>query len=85
MGPQIPVGLVLAPLSARALDHADHRLRRCLAGGRDHAGLIWLLDGHKIVALTADTAVIETAAGARQTYRRLAIEADQVVLAWELE
>lgn len=51
----------------------------------DHAGLIWLLDGHKIFALTADTAVIETAAGARQTYRRLAIEADQVVLAWELE
>ena len=27
----------------------------------DHAGLIWLLGGHKIVALTADTAVIETA------------------------
>jgi hypothetical protein len=51
----------------------------------DHAGLIWLLGGHKIVALTADTAVIETATGARQTYRRVAIEADQAVLAWEFE
>jgi hypothetical protein len=51
----------------------------------DRAGLIWLLDGHKIIAFTADTAVTETATGARQTYRRVAIEPGQVVLAWELE
>ena len=51
----------------------------------DRAGLIWLLDGHKITAFTADTAVTETATGARQTYRRVAIEPGQVVLAWELE
>jgi hypothetical protein len=51
----------------------------------DRAGLIWLLDGHKIIAFTADTAVTETATGVRQTYRRVAIEPGQVVLAWELE
>ena len=51
----------------------------------DHAGLIWLLDGHKLVALATDTAVIETATGARQTYRRVAIEAGRALLAWELE
>jgi len=50
----------------------------------DHAGLIWLLDGQKLVALATDIAVIKTAAGARQTYRRAPSNGDSVVLAWDL-
>jgi hypothetical protein len=38
----------------------------------DRAGLLWFLHGHKLIALTGDTAVLETPRGARQTfYRRL--------------
>ncbi|MGE3944865.1 MAG: hypothetical protein AB7H90_23765 [Alphaproteobacteria bacterium] len=37
---------------------------------RDKAGLLWLLNGDRLVALTADAAVIETRSGARRTYRR---------------
>lgn len=51
----------------------------------DRAGLLWLLNGGKLVALTRDTAVIETSTGARQTYYRRPLEADRVVLAWELD
>jgi hypothetical protein len=36
----------------------------------DCMGLVWLLKGDRIVALTAETAVIETKDGARLTYRR---------------
>lgn len=36
----------------------------------DQAGLIWLLNGQKLVALTAGTAVIQTGTGTRHTYRR---------------
>ncbi len=36
----------------------------------DKAGLLWLLNGHRIVALTEYSATIETETGARQTYRR---------------
>jgi hypothetical protein len=50
----------------------------------DHAGLLWLLNGRKLVALTANTATIETTTGARQTYSRVPIEPGRVVLAWEL-
>jgi hypothetical protein len=49
----------------------------------DQAGLLWLLRGHRLVALTADTAVIETPTGARQTYRCRPSEPG-CVLAWEL-
>jgi hypothetical protein len=49
----------------------------------DMAGLLWLLNGDQVIALTADTAVIERNAGARQTWRRKASEASQV-LVWEL-
>jgi hypothetical protein len=34
------------------------------------AGLIWLLNRDRLVALAADVAVIETRSGTRQTYRR---------------
>jgi hypothetical protein len=50
----------------------------------DRAGLLWLLSWHELVALTRDTATIETSTGARQTYRRGAVEPGSVVLAWEL-
>jgi hypothetical protein len=50
----------------------------------DQAGLLWLFNGHKLVALTANTATIESATGARQTYSRVPIEPGRVVLAWEL-
>jgi hypothetical protein len=50
----------------------------------DRAGLLWLLNGGKLIALTAATATIETIGGARQTYRRRPIEVDAVALAWEL-
>jgi hypothetical protein len=50
----------------------------------DHAGLLWLLHGRRLLALTADAAVIETATGARQTYYRRPAAARDVVLAWEL-
>jgi hypothetical protein len=49
----------------------------------DRAGLLWLLNGGKLVALTAVTATIAIS-GARQTYRRRPIEVDAVALAWEL-
>jgi hypothetical protein len=49
----------------------------------DRAGLLWLLHGDRLVALTADTAIIETSTGARQTYRRKPAEPGRV-LAWEL-
>jgi hypothetical protein len=49
----------------------------------DHAGLLWLLDGDKLVALTENTATIERRTGARQTYRRKPNTPGRV-LAWEL-
>jgi hypothetical protein len=49
----------------------------------DQAGLLWLLNGNKLVALTEDTAGIATPTGARQTYRRRP-GAPGRVLAWEL-
>jgi hypothetical protein len=48
----------------------------------DLAGLLWLLKGDKLVALTADTATIETRAGPRLTYRRKPVEPGRV-LAWD--
>src|SRR5215208_4433361 len=36
----------------------------------DQAGLLWLLGGNKLIALTASTATIELSTGSRQTYRR---------------
>jgi hypothetical protein len=36
----------------------------------DHTGLVWLLQGHPVVALTAETAAIQTASGGILTYRK---------------
>ena len=51
----------------------------------DHAGLSWLLNGRKLVALTADTAAIATPSGGSLTFRRRPVEPGHVVLAWELK
>ena len=50
----------------------------------DQAGLLWLLNGDRVIALTTETAVIEKHTGTRQTWRRKAAQASQV-LVWELE
>jgi len=49
----------------------------------DQSGLLWLLNGDKLIALTENTATIERRTGARQTYRRKPAEPGRV-LAWEL-
>jgi hypothetical protein len=47
------------------------------------AGLLWLLECRKLLALTADTAAIATHSGGKLTYYRRQLEAGGV-LAWEL-
>jgi hypothetical protein len=49
----------------------------------DQAGLLWLMAGRRLVALTADSATIETASGGRLTYRRVANDPGRVS-AWSL-
>jgi hypothetical protein len=49
----------------------------------DKAGLLWLLDGDRLVALCENTATIETRSGRRQTFRRKPVGSGRV-LAWEL-
>jgi hypothetical protein len=48
----------------------------------DHAGLLWLLDGNKLIALSENTATIAPRTGAGQTWRRRPTEPGRV-LAWE--
>jgi hypothetical protein len=50
----------------------------------DDAGLLWLLNGENLIALTEFTATIKIGTGARQTYRRKVPQPSRV-LAWELE
>ena len=47
----------------------------------DQAGLLWLLNGNRLVALSENTATIESRTGTRQTYRRRPSQLGQV-LAW---
>jgi hypothetical protein len=73
---------------AAALGWGPHDLFGC-DGDRplariDRAGLLWLLKGDKLVALTADTATIEARTGTRLTYRRKPDGEPGRVLAWEL-
>jgi hypothetical protein len=49
----------------------------------DQCGLLWFLDGHNLVELREDVAIVETRPGMRQTYRRKPSEPGRV-LAWEL-
>jgi hypothetical protein len=51
----------------------------------DRAGLLWLINGGKLVALSTETAKIETMAGHRQTFQRRPTEIGSVVLAWDLD
>jgi hypothetical protein len=44
---------------------------------------LWFLNGHKVVALTAETATIEISAGVRLTYRRKPAQPGQT-LPWLL-
>ena len=50
----------------------------------DQAGLLWLLNGNKLIALSANTATIETRTGARHIWHRKVSRPGRV-LAWELE
>ena len=50
----------------------------------DRAGLLWLIDGRRLLALTADTAAIATASGGCLTFRRCPNEPGRS-LAWELD
>ena len=50
----------------------------------DHMGLLWILQGRRLVALRADSATIDTLSGSLQTYRRVPIDFDRAVVAWEL-
>jgi len=52
-------------------------------GRIDQAGLLWLLNGDPVIALTTETAAIQRYTDTRQTWRRKATEARQV-LVWEL-
>jgi hypothetical protein len=49
----------------------------------DHAGLLWLLNGDRLIALAECTATVETRTGARQTYRRNP-SGTGTILAWGL-
>jgi hypothetical protein len=49
----------------------------------DRLGLLWLLNGRRIVALTTDSATIMTSNGGRLTYRRAPNDPGRV-LAWSL-
>jgi hypothetical protein len=49
----------------------------------DQQGLLWLLNGRRLVALTAESGIIETPSGGRLTYRRVSNQ-DGQVLAWAL-
>jgi hypothetical protein len=49
-----------------------------------HAGLLWSLNGDKLIKLDRHVAVIESLTGARQTFKRRPVAVGEIVLAWEL-
>jgi hypothetical protein len=49
----------------------------------DQAGLLWLLNGDRLIELTESTATIETTTGRRQTWRRKPAVDTWRALAWE--
>jgi hypothetical protein len=49
----------------------------------DQAGLLWLIDGGRLVAIAENAATIELRVGARQTWRRKPVEPGRV-LVWDL-
>jgi hypothetical protein len=72
---------------AAALGWGPHDLFGCDRdrpfAGIDQAGLLWRLNGDRLLALTQNTATIETRTGARQTYRLKPAEPYRA-LVWEL-
>ena len=50
----------------------------------DHRGLLWEVNGGRLIVLYRDGAIIETLRGDRLRYRRRRPEVGQVVLAWKL-
>ena len=50
----------------------------------DHAGLLWLLEGRMLVAVTTESAAIATPSGGRLTYYHQPIVSDRVVLPWQV-
>lgn len=53
-------------------------------GRVDCSGLLWLVNGDKLVELDHHRAVIETRGSARQTYRRKPVVVSDVAVPWEL-
>jgi hypothetical protein len=49
-----------------------------------HRGLLWEVNGGRLVELHRDRAIIEVNGGARQCYKRQPAEVGRVALAWEL-
>jgi hypothetical protein len=49
-----------------------------------HRGLLWEVNGGRLVELHRDRAIIEVNGGARQCYKRQPVEVGRVALAWEL-
>jgi hypothetical protein len=47
-------------------------------------GLLWEVNGGRLIALHRDGAIIEIKGGGRQSYRRQPVEVGRVVLAWDL-
>jgi hypothetical protein len=83
------VGLFLDAWAARAaaLGWSPHELFGCDRDRPfariDQAGLVWLLNGGKLIALSESTATIEIRDGERHTRRRRPTDPGRV-LAWEL-
>jgi len=50
----------------------------------DQMGLLWFIKGGRVHSMSMSAAVIETATGARQTYRRKPVVVGDVVVPWEL-
>ena len=50
----------------------------------DHAGLLWRVEGGKLIIMSAYAAIIETATGQQKTFHRRNNHPGELALAWEL-
>ena len=51
----------------------------------DHAGLLWRIEGGKLIIMSAYAAIIETATGQQMTFHRRNNRPGELALAWELD
>ena len=51
----------------------------------DHAGLLWRVEGGKLLIMSAYAAIIETATGQQKTFHRRNNRPGELALAWELD